>query len=118
MRCLKINQKPIAFKVYKGKEQIIDKNGKRTGKYKVEYGDLIETKMSISQSGAALQEAFGINCNYSLVAITDDMECLMDEHSIVWFDTPVTDEHNFVVNKKIKCLNHITYGLTEVNVSG
>lgn len=58
---------------------------------------------------------FGINTNYSKTMIVDDLNCDIDEHSILWIDTTST-EHNYIVVEVAKSFNHIVYAIREVNV--
>lgn len=118
MRCLRRNQKTIHFKNYQGKTQIVDANGDFTGEYSLSYSDFIEAKMNVSASrGVASEEMFGISTNYTKVLMTDDMNCTLDEHSILWIDAPTTGPHDYVVVLVAKSLNSIAYAVREVNVS-
>ena len=98
MRCLERNKKTIHYKNYLGKTQIVDDNGNRTGEYTLSYSDLIEAKMNVSASrGVASEEMFGIATNYTKVLVTSDINCSMDEHSILWIDRPTNEPHDYVV---------------------
>lgn len=85
MRCLNRNKRVVYFKNYLGVEQILDDNGLRTGEYKTSYGELKCEKMNVSASnGVALEMVFGIDSNYSRMAVTSNIDCELDEYSIVW----------------------------------
>lgn len=116
MRCLNKNKQTIHYKNYIGKTQIVDTNGNRTGEYTLSYSDLIEAKMNVSASrGVASEEMFGIQTNYTKVLVTSDINCSMDEHSIVWIDKPTDGPHDYVVVRKAKSLNSIAYAILEVS---
>lgn len=92
-----------------------ERNGLKTGHYESSYTDPVEEKMNISPSrGSAVSDEFGINTNYTKTAVTSNMNCTMDENSIVWIGVPTSGPHNYVVARKAVSLNHITYALTEV----
>lgn len=116
MRCLNKNKQTIHYKNYIGKTQIVDSNGNRTGEYTLSYSDLIEARMNVSASrGVASEEMFGIQTNYTKVLVTSDINCSMDEHSIVWIDKPTDGPHDYVVVQKAKSLNSIAYAILEVS---
>ena len=72
--------------------------------------------MNISPSlGRAELESFGINSGYTHTIVTDDMECPIDEHTIIWYGVEPTKPHNYVVIRKAVALNHIIYALEQVN---
>lgn len=116
MRCLNKNKRTIHYKNYLGKTQIVDDYGNRTGEYTLTYSDFIETKMNISPSrGIASEEMFGIQTNYTKVLVTDDVNCTMDEHSILWIDKPITGPHDYVVVRKAVSINSVAYAILEVS---
>lgn len=118
MRLLRRNLKTVYWKNYVGKTQTVDEYGNRTGEYVLSYGDLIEAKMNVSASrGAASEEMFGISTNYTKVLMTSDINCSMDEHSILWIDKPTSGPHDYVVVRKAKSLNSIAYAVLEVSAS-
>ena len=50
--------------------------------------------------------------------ITDDMDCPIDERSILWIDSLDTSQpHDYIVRKVAKGLNSIMYAVRKVNVS-
>ena len=115
MRCLERNKKTIHYKNYLGKTQIVDANGNRTGEYTLSYSDLIEAKMNVSASrGVATEEMFGVSTNYTKVLVTSDVDCPMDEQSILWIDKPTDGPHDYVVVRKAKSINSISYAIAKV----
>ena len=116
MRVLNRNKQKIYYKTYVGKTKILDEDGYYTGESEITYSDLIEAKMNVSASrGVASEEMFGVSLNYSKLLVTDDINCPMDEHSILWIDKPTDQPYNYVVVRKAKSLNSITYAVLEVN---
>ena len=116
MRLLDRNKKTIYFKTFTKVEQNTDSNGLYTGEYSPTYSELQTIRVHVSPaSGAAVQELFGIETNYALIILTEDMNCALDEYSIVWVDKDTAKGHNYVVARKSKGLNHIAYALNEVD---
>ena len=81
---------------------------------------------------------YGISTGYTHNAVTEDLDCPMDEQAIVWYGREptqtvritevvngelVTEErvvevpYNFRVVRKAESLNHLIYYLKEVDVS-
>lgn len=117
MRTLIRNKQTIHYKNYSSASAATDSYGLLTGEDAVSYGDLTKIQCYVSPaSGLASQQIFGIETNYSKVILTDDMNCGLDEYSIVWIDKPTTGPHDYVVARKSVSLNYIAYGLVEVNV--
>lgn len=126
MRLCERNKKTFYYAEFQEKAPILDENGFETGRYKVVYGEPIKARASISASrGFSENEQFGLDLNYTNTIITDDMECPIEETSILWLNTtPVVDEesgetitpHNYVVVAVAKSLNHIVYAVRKVDV--
>ena len=93
---------------------------------------------NLGSQGMATVEPFGIITGYTHRAITEDLNCAMDEECRVWYgieptrtvtvtktvngetvneDTEVPVPHNFKVVRKSKSLNHLIFYLKEVDVS-
>jgi len=117
MRTLDKNKQTIHYKPYSGATPVTDEDNLLTGEDEVSYGKLKEMRCHVSPaSGLATQQIFGIETNYSKVLITDDMNCGLNEYSIVWVDKPTTGPHDYVVARRSVSLNYIAYGLMEVDV--
>ena len=132
MRTLVRNKRPLWYANPTGSEWVTDEHGLKTGDKKITYGEPVPTKMNVSISngadslgsqGRAVLDQYGILTTYTHRAVTDEMDCGMNEESIVWFGiTPTDDEenpvpHNFKVVSKASSLNHLVYYLREVKVS-
>lgn len=116
MHTLARNERSFFYATYLGKTKKYDTDGNYTGQSEVIYSDPVEIKANISPSlGRAELESFGITSGYTHTIVTDDMECPINEYSILWYGIPVTSPHNFVVVRKAEALNHIIYALQEVS---
>lgn len=115
MRTLKRNQQTIKYALYLGREEIIE-DGYRTGQYRNAYTEPIEMKAYVTANkGEAQTEAFGTDLNYTRTIYTDDINCPIDENSIIWVNGNEMYDH--IVVRKAKSLNSIAYAIKEIDVS-
>ena len=155
MRVLSRNKKEMWFANRLNESYVVDSNGLKTGEKEQTYGtpQRMKASMSISSGannlgsqGMVTLDPYGLTTAYTHNAITEDMNCPLDEEALVWYErTPtvtetrtrtveetidgevtthtITEEvevpvpHNFVVVRKAKSLNHLIYYLKEVDVS-
>ena len=146
MRILGRNKKSLWYANVTGSSYATDGNGFKTGEKIITYGTPVEVKMSMAISsgannlgsqGMATVEPYGITTGYTHRAVTEDLNCPMDEESKVWYGRTPTETrdvqktvngetvtvketvqipHNFVVVRKSASLNHLIYYLKEVDV--
>lgn len=115
MKTLSRNRQTLYYALYQGKTKTEDADGRYSG-YILSYSSPVKAKMNIAPAvGTSILETFGISENYTHVIVTDDMDCPMDEHSIIWYGIDTTENYNFYVARKAKTLNHVIYALREVN---
>ena len=147
MRVLARNKEYLWFSNPTGESYATDANGYKTGERTITYGQPTKAKMSMAISsgannlgsqGMAELERYGIITGYTHRAVTEDMNCAMNEESLVWYKInptntvtvtktvngeTVTEEqevpvpHNFKVVRKAVSLNHVIYYLKEVDVT-
>ena len=139
MRCLDRNKRPFWYCLYKEKTAVIDEFGNETGESIVTYYDPVRMEANISQAtGQSLTEQFGNLENYDKVIVTTDMDCPIDEHSVLFIDkcpeftnalthtptaiTTVDDEivvpvYDYTVRRVAKSLNSISIAVRKVDVS-
>ena len=116
MRTLSRNKRSLYYKLYLGEVENTD-GGNLTGESTPAYGDLTELRCNVSASvGSDAVSAFGGFTNYSRTVAVADINCPMDEESIVWFGIPTTEPHNYIVTKRADSKNGILYALLEVKV--
>lgn len=134
MRVLARNKQDIWFANRTGEDYSTDTNGLKTGNKKQTYGTPVKARMSMAISsgannlgsqGMVTLDPWGITTAYTHKAITEDMDCQMNEESNVWYGiepTRVVNDKtesvppNFKVVRKAKSLNHLIYYLKEVDV--
>lgn len=116
MRTLNRNKRTLYYKLYLGEVENTD-GGNFTGESTPAYGDLTELRCNVSASvGADAVSAFGGFTNYTRTVAVADINCPMDEESIVWFGQSTDQPHNYIVTKRADSKNGILYALLEVKV--
>lgn len=123
MRLMQRNLKTVYYSLYKGLTEVKDDKGFKTGEKVETYSDAVKIKASVSPaSGSAQTEMFGSVDSYDRVMIVGDMNCPIDENTILFVDIDPTyaDKKpmpDYKVRKVAKSLNHISYAIKKVNVS-
>lgn len=123
MKLMERNLSTIYYCLYKGKEALLDGNGYETGETRISYAEPVSLKCSVSPAtGTAQVEMFGNLESYDKVVITDDIDCPIDENTVLFVDKepefndgkPVYD---YLVRRVARSLNHISYAIGKVTVS-
>lgn len=118
MRALAVNKQTIYYALYEGVEELRDENGFLTGEKRVIYSTPQPIKINVSASvGFAGREMFGIANGYTKTLVTCDMDCPINEDSVLWIDKDPTTTRNFIVKGVAKSLNSISYAVKEVDVN-
>lgn len=147
MRVLARNKKDIWYATRASASYVTDNNGLKTGEKTQTYNAPVKARMSMAISsgannlgsqGIAELEPYGIVTGYTARAVTEDLNCSMDEQSKIWYgiepthtetrttivngetvteDVEVPNPHNYVVVRKATSLNHLIYYLKEVDVA-
>ena len=124
MKLQKRNLKPIWYCLYKGKDPITDDQGYETGEYEVTYFDPVEVKVNVSPAtGWSQVGMFGNQESYDKVIVTDDINCPIDENTVLFIDKePQKDgdkyifDYDYVVKRVAKSLNSIAIAVSKVKV--
>lgn len=118
MRNLARNKSTIYYALYDSKSEVQDEDGLYTGDNAPSYTAPTEIRASVSAArGTSDIDLFGVNISYTKTVIVDDMECPIDEHSILWIGVTPDKPHNYEVVQVAKSLNHISYAVQEVDYS-
>ena len=135
MRILERNKKDLWYANRISASYVTDKNGMKTGEKEQTYAEPVKVRMSMAISsgannlgsqGIATLEPYGIVTGYTARAVTEDLNCPMEEQSRVWYGIEPTTEiegvtvpvpYNYTVVRKAKSLTHLIYYLKEVDVS-
>lgn len=123
MKLMKRNLSSIHYCLYTERTPLTDADGNETGEYKVGYSEPVELKCNVSPAtGYAQVNMFGNLESYDKVIITDDMDCPIDENTVLFIDKdpefkdgkPTFD---YTVRRVAKSLNTISYAVSKVKVS-
>ena len=124
MRALARNKKTFYYCLYKTKAPIYDSNNYETGDYLITYENPVQLKANISASkGDSVPELFGTNISYDRVIIVDDINCPIDENTVLFVDKePEFDilnnisvpKYDYIVIKKAPSINFIAYAISKV----
>lgn len=96
--------------------------GKATGVHIPMYSIAYEMWASISPAiGSTEVEQFGTDENYERTIVVGDVNCPIDEHTILWVDNikkpgknTENTPHDYIVTSVSKSLFHIRYGIKKV----
>ena len=123
MKLLQRNLQPIWYCLYKGKEPLLDDDGYETGETAVSYEKPVKMMCNVSPATGEAQIAlFGSLESYDKVIVTDDMDCPIDENTVLFIDSrpgynqgkPTFD---YTVRRVAKSLNSIYIAVSKVKVS-
>ena len=118
------NKRKFWYCLYTGKTPLTDTYGNQTGEYRVTYSEPTAMYANVSPAtGNAQTEQFGNLDNYDKVIVTTEMECPIDENSVLFIDKE--PEHNlstdlmydYVVRRVSKSLNSISIAVAKRTVS-
>lgn len=124
MRCLHRNKRKFYYALFKEKVAIKDEYDNDSGEYRVVYQTPVEMKANVSAAtGEAQVEQFGNSLLYDKVIITDELDCPVDEHSVLCIDSPPSYDEDgnlifdYIVKKVAKSINTISFAVSKVEVS-
>jgi len=117
------NDSTFYYCLFDDTETLYDDYGNESGLRTI-YGEPVEMYANISPAtGAAQTEQFGNLENYDKVIITRDMDCPIDENSVLFIDKEpeysLDDDpmYDYTVRRVAKSLNSISIAVRKVNVS-
>lgn len=127
MKLCERNMRTLYYATYASQTEIIDEYGNVTANYDVVYSEPQEIRCNLSPAkGSASLEMFGEDLNYSKTMVVSDMECPIDEHTVLWVDSyPFLPDgsvdanvpYDYVVVRVAKSLNNIAYAIKKVDAS-
>lgn len=118
MKCLERNKRTIHYASLAGNTAKTNSLGQYTGAYEPTYSAATEYRANISESrGTAYADYFGTNLSYDKVIVTDDVNCPIDENSILWINAAVSESHDYVVVRKAVSLNSTLIAVRKVEGS-
>lgn len=119
MKTAECNKKTFYYRPYLQKTEIVDSEGYPTGNHKIEYGDIHQSRGSISPNkGTSSVEMFGSDLSYTKTIIVDDIGIDMDENSIVWIkNDPFSQPYDYVVVARAEGLYNVSFAVRKVDVA-
>lgn len=127
MRDLRSNTRQMWYALYQGQTDAVDENGDYTGGHTISYTQPVAFRASLSATrgtqgftGTGVEyDYFGADVKYDLIISTANMSLPIDEHSLIWTDTPETDgsgnvifsEADFRVKAVARGLHHMKYAI-------
>ena len=123
MRGLERNMKPFYYAIYVSETALEDEYGNETGEYEITYSKPVRLEAHISEArGEAVVEQFWINVPYDKIILVFDMDCPIDEASILWVDTMPTlkvdgstdTPRDYIVKQVSESINVIAYAIQKV----
>lgn len=124
MLAMDINKRPFYYCLYLGSQDIVDGGGYKTGEKKLLYDEEVLMEANVSEAkGRSEAEQFGTDLKYDKVILTCDMDCPIDEHTVLFvdkapeYDSDGSPRFDYVVSRVAKSLNAITYAIRKVDVT-
>ena len=135
MRCLKRNMRTFWYCLYDGSEDQYDEYGNLISEQDIRYKAAVQTEANVSAAtGQAQTEMFGNLDSYDRVIVTDDLNCPIDEQTVLFLDKepeypelpseePEEPEYDtahpiydYIVKRVAKSLNSVSIAVRKVNV--
>lgn len=124
MKLLNRNTRTIYYRLYEGQKDVLDEDGNKTGEKTVAYSEAKELRCSVSPASGKTQiEMFGNLDSYDKAVVTDDVNCPIDENTILFVDKSPDEDADgnplpdYRIRKVAKSLNCISYAISKVAVS-
>lgn len=123
MRTLDRNKTEFYYALNLGKKEIIDDQGRHTAEYVTSYSEWKPYKANVSAAkGESEAELFGNDVQYDRVIVTDDINCPIDENTVLAIDiapnvrgtAAVLPIFDYVVTRRAKSLNIVSYAVAKV----
>lgn len=126
MRTLERNKQLFYYATYEGEQEIIDEYGLHTGEKQTIYSPWKPIRANISPAkGESEAELFGTDIQYDRVFVTDDVSCEIDENTVLAIDIAPNEREtesvlpifDYVVTRKAKSLNVVSYAVSKVKTN-
>lgn len=121
MKTLERNCQKFYYKLMIGDQEKVV-GGKSTGIHLPIYSVAYEMWANVSPNlGSTETEQFGVSENYERTIVVGDLNCPIDEHTLLWIDnvrnpgnTTENCQHDYIVTSVSRSLFHIRYGIKKV----
>ena len=123
MKTMERNKAAFWYMTYADRVPVMDEYGNEIGEL-VTYNPPVMLRANISPAtGSSQVEQFGSLAGYDKVIVTDDVNCPIDENSVLFIDKAVeiTDDgkplYDYTVKRVARSPNSVSYAVTKVSVS-
>lgn len=123
MKTMARNKTAFWYMTYADRVPVTDEYGNEIGEL-VTYNEPVMLRANISPATGSSQVAqFGSLAGYDKVIVTDDVNCPIDENSVLFIDKAVeiTDDgkplYDYTIKRVARSLNSVSYAVTKVSVS-
>ena len=123
MKILERNKQTFYYATYSGTSMGYDEDGFMTFENAAGYSKWQKFRANISPArGESTAELFGNDTDYDKVIVTDNLNCPIDENSVLAIDMTVEEDtdvttYDYIVKKVAKSLNFIQYAVKKVKVN-
>lgn len=118
------NDRKLYYCLYTGMTQQTDADGRKYGEKTASYAEPVEMWANISPAkGYAQTEIFGDFDGYDRVIVTKDMNCPINENTVLFIDKEPSHNlaggtmYDYIVRRVAKSLNTISYAVSKVTTS-
>lgn len=118
MKSMNRNKRPFWYALFREKQRLED------GSYRMIYEEAVPMRAPISAgTGDSSVEQFGKDIRYDRVIVVDDVNCPIDENTILFIDTEPTKNadgdyvFDYIVKRVARSLNTVAIAVSRVNVS-
>lgn len=117
MLSLDQNKQTIYYALYTGMTDRI-KDGMKTGGKDKTYTEPVAFRCNVSPArGLSEEEQFGINADYDRTIVTTQMDCPIQEDSILWVGIPTSEAYNYRVVRRAESINSLVFAIKKVSKS-
>ena len=117
MQGLSRNKRSFYYALYSSATDVTDTSGNKTGERTITYSTPVQMWANISRAtGITFTDEPGTEADYDKVIVTFDMDCPIDEHSVLYVDvTPGTGvKPDYIVKRIARSLNSISIAISKV----
>ena len=112
------NKRTIYYRTFVERNAVTDDYGNLTGEYELVYSaKLTAARVNVSPAkGRVSSEMFGIDTAYTNTMTVDDVNCPIDEHSILWIDNDIVKQsHDYIVVGVARGMDNVVYAIKKVD---
>lgn len=118
MRSMTRNKRPIYYALYLGYNDVTDSNGDLTGEKRITYTTPVLWEANYNPGGGTTVIAqFGTDESYTRIISTSDMNCPINEQSLLWIERSSDEAPNYKVTAVRRSINSIRYVCEQITTA-